>query len=512
MDGDPVLEEEKPLEPGGVSAIAPGQSGRWSSLGSSAARSGALLTARLLITLGASFVSGIATARALGPQTVGEFALVLLVTQGILGPFGDLGLRAALVRKSGDLESRELWSCHIAVLSFSIGAAIILAALLPLSLPAVGLDTGSSVVPAVTLLALLVIRNGRVVPLSVLERNLRFKEVGVIESVEALLYGAILSILAYRHAGVWSWVIAIAVRDCFGSSVMWARARVPWGQFSFASVRPHLGFSLQHQAGAVLNLIGSSFLTAGVGRFIGTSQAGFMAWAGSVASYPQMLCNTLGRVYLPVFSRVARQADRLAGLTEAAIKVNSLIVLPAAVALAVLQVSFIPLIFGKRWLPASPALVAFCLWLAANAVGGPITELFNAVGRVRYNLFLTLCWAVLLWGVGPIVALTWGFRGVAILFAVLQLTWIWAFWKARQMATIRTFQAARPALQLSVLIALMNGAVMVFAPPATLTSLAGVAAANVVVWLAYAAVVRGAVPASVKAEVYGALRQVFVRR
>src|SRR5271169_41345 len=108
--------------------------------------------------------SSVAVARWLGPEIVGRFAILIFVTQGILGYFGDLGLKAALIRKRGELEPAELATAQKVILGVSVTFAVVTGALLSVALQLVKLGP-ENYLPAAMFLLLLVVRNQRTVPL-----------------------------------------------------------------------------------------------------------------------------------------------------------------------------------------------------------------------------------------------------------------------------------------------------------------------------------------------------------
>ena len=92
------------------------------------------LVIRQVVVMGLGVGSSVAVSRWLGPEVVGRFAILIFVTQGILGYFGDLGLKAALIRKRGDLEPTELATAQKVILGISLTFAVVIGALLPLAL------------------------------------------------------------------------------------------------------------------------------------------------------------------------------------------------------------------------------------------------------------------------------------------------------------------------------------------------------------------------------------------
>src|ERR1039458_8646872 len=215
MRESPFVDESLPLEAGDAAdacAAVPAPSG-YSAMLQALFRgklTGAAiaLVIRQAVVMGLSVGSSVAVSRWLGPEVVGRFAILIFVTQGILGYFGDLGLKAALIRKRGDLEPTELATAQKVILGISVTFAVVIGALLPLALRLVKLGP-ENYLPAAIFLMLLVVRNQRTVPLAMLERAMRFKVVSAVEAAESLIYTLLLTTLAFLHKGIWCYVIAM---------------------------------------------------------------------------------------------------------------------------------------------------------------------------------------------------------------------------------------------------------------------------------------------------------------
>ena len=309
--------------------------------------------------MGLSVGSSVAVSRWLGPDVVGRFAILIFVTQGILGYFGDLGLKAALIRKRGDLETTELASAQKVILGISTVFALIVGACLPLAFRLVRLGPGNYLAASVFLLVLLIVRNQRTVPLAMLERAMRFKVVSAVEAVESLIYTALLASLAYFHKGIWCYVIAMGCRDLFGSIAFNLIARPPWRQFSWDSLRPHVGFSLVYQGGSLLNMVTLAFPPIMIARLLGKTAVGYVSWATTLSLYPLVICNAMGRIYLPAFSAAASEPGAAAfagGEVAAHQRQHRLAGVRCACSLST---PIILHVFTPKWLPAQPLLYAY---------------------------------------------------------------------------------------------------------------------------------------------------------
>ncbi len=396
------------------------------------------LMIRQVIIMGLSVGSSIAVSRWLGPEVVGRFAILIFITQGILGYFGDLGLKAALIRKRGELEEMELATAQSVILGISLTFAVVIGALLPPALRLVKLSA-ENYLPAAMFLLLLVVRNQRTVPLAMLERAMRFKAVSAVEAAESLIYTVLLATLAYLHKGIWSYIVAMGCRDLFGSLTFNLIARPPWRTFSWTSLRPHVGFSLLYQGGSLLNMATLAFPPIMIARLLGKNAVGYVSWASTLSLYPLVICNAMARIYLPAFSSAASSPALLRSRVEKSLRINASIAWPASAVLASLSTPIILHVFTAKWIPAQPLLLAYCVNAMMTAVGVPLSELFFAQDDAWFNVRLCLWWTIPTWTLGTYAVIRFGLVGFAIFQAALQLTWLMAFFHARKTQDVSVF-------------------------------------------------------------------------
>jgi lipopolysaccharide exporter len=458
----PLLGEDLPREAVDIAdaiALVPSSSGYLAMLqtlfrGKTSGAAIALLI-RQVIIMGLSVGSSVAVSRLLGPEIVGRFAILIFVTQGILGYFGDLGLKAALIRKRGELAPTELASAQKIILGISIAFAMVIGALLPVALRLVKLGP-ENYLPAAVFLVLLIVRNQRMVPLALLERAMRFKVVSAVEAAESLIYTVLLATLAFLHKGIWCYVVAMGCRDTFGSLAFNLIARPPFRKFSWASIRPHVGFSLVYQGGSLLNMATLAFPPLMIARVLGKNAVGYVSWASTLSLYPLVICNAMARVYLPAFSSAASDPALLRSRVEKSLRINASIAWPACAVLASLSTPIIVLIFSRKWFPAQPLLCSYCITAVFLAVGVPLSELFFAQDDAWFNLRICLWVAILTWTLGTYTVYNYGLFGFAIFQAALQTVWLLAFFHARKPTGLRVFTPLREPLVFSAALVLGN--------------------------------------------------------
>jgi teichuronic acid exporter len=456
------LQEE--VSPGSVidtadaSASLPPPSGYWavclSLLQGKMTGAAIALVIRQAVVMLLSIGSSIAVSRWLGPEVVGRFAILIFISQGILGYFGDLGLKPALIRKRGDLEPTELATAQTIIFGVSSVFAVGIGLSLPIILPLVKLGP-ENYLPAAIFALLLVVRNQRLVPLAILERGMRFKVISAVEAGESLIYTVLLATLAYLHKGIWSYVVAMGCRDLFGSFVFNLISHPPFRRFSWASIRPLIGFSLVYQGASLLNMITLAFPPIMIARMLGKNAVGYVSWASTLSLYPLVICNAMTRIYLPAFSSAAHDPALLRTRVEKSLRINASVAWPACAVLASLSTPIIANVFTAKWFPAQPLLYAYCVNSVLSAVGLPLTELFFSQDDAWFNFRLCALWTVPTWTLGTYAVSRFGLPGFAIFQAALQSTWLLAFFHARKLEGLRVFAPLLEPLILTV--ALVSG-------------------------------------------------------
>jgi len=163
------------------------------------------------------FVITAILARLLSPADFGLIGMVTVIT-GFLNIFSELGLGAALIQR------KELTDEHISTaFSASILSSLALMALTMMSAPALALFyKDASLVPITVVLALnFPLGALGVVHLNLLQRELDFRRVAVIENGALIASGIGAVWLAVNGFGVWSLVAQTLIGATVGSLLAW---------------------------------------------------------------------------------------------------------------------------------------------------------------------------------------------------------------------------------------------------------------------------------------------------
>ena len=390
----------RPLGRAGTQAV------RWSVL-TSAAR----LVLQLLIQVW--------LARMLGPQVFGIFAigLVTLTLAGFLAGFGlswNLMQRAQL--EEADIRFAWTWQ-----LLMGLAALLALQALAPLIAQTMREPAAEAVIRWMSLGCLL---QAAAAPAThLLTRALDFRSLGLIQLLSYLVgYGLVGLPLAWNHAGVnallCAWLVQAALVT--GAS-LWVRPHAFTPLLWYGRAREMLGVG---QAVFMTNLVNWTLNHLDrlfIGRLLGTWSLGLYNVAYNLASVPsQILLGALQPAFVAAGAQMRAEPGRLAQAYLQMLATLMVLGIPAGLALALLAPDLMGLLYGARWLEASPVLACLLAAMPLLAIWGISTPVLWNTGRSHHEWLLQLpllaLGALALW-----IAAPWGLTYAAVATATLVL-------------------------------------------------------------------------------------------
>jgi O-antigen/teichoic acid export membrane protein len=361
-----------------------------------AAGGAALLGARGALIYAIGIVANVALARLLTPRDFGVFALgMVVVMAGTLlaegGFYGALIKRQTPPRRSElaavnglQLSVTALLATVVAIVAIPLGRDVELIALMTLSLPI-------AVVRAPTMV--------------VLERHLEYRVIATADLIEALVFYAVAIGAVAAGLGVWGLAAAVVCRAAAGSATLLIRG--PLGfvvpRWSWADVRPLLGFGVKLQAASLLAVAREQLVNVGIGAVAGLGTLGIWTLAWRIMQVPALLFQTVGRVAFPAMSRLLgddRDPRPVLERQVAAVAALNAVVLVGIVGLA----PALPSIVGEEWhevpavilwsgialIVAAPVVVAAAGYLLAAGLPGRVAVGTGVAGVVWLAVALPL--------------------------------------------------------------------------------------------------------------------------
>jgi O-antigen/teichoic acid export membrane protein len=247
---------------------------------------------------------------------------------------------------------------------------------------------------------LLLIWGVMIVPMSLLQRDSRFKELAAVWNLAAAAGGIAGVALAVAGAGVWAFVAQQLVMD--GVAVVAMLAVVRWRprlRFSRAHARELLGFSSSVFLANLGGFVNRRADTLLMGLFFGPLAVGLYRIADRIVDLVlEFTMRPIGVIALPHFSRLQSDPEGLRDGVEKCLRLTLLAAVPALAVVAATSDEVVGL-FGEEWSAAAAVLPLLC-------VVGVVKGLVFFTGPLLFAVAKPLLRAGVLWILGALSALT----------------------------------------------------------------------------------------------------------
>jgi len=401
-----------------------------------------------------SWASTLIVARLLTPEDYGlvGMASVYLGLITLLSEFG-LGTTVVTLRRLTDDQVAQLNG--LAVLVGVCGFAVACA-----GAPYLGRFFHAPQLPAVVIAmsAAFVITSFKTVPFALLQRELRFRSLALIETGRVLVLAVSMIGFAAFGFGYWTLAIGGVLSSIISTASVLAlrRHRIAWPRPD--SLRHAMTFSIHILIGGLCWYIYSNadFLVAG--RILGKTALGIYEVGWMLANVPvEKITALVTQVTPSVLSAV--QAD-YAALRRYLLRLTeglALVAVPATLGIALIASDFVPLALGQKWQDAIVPLQLLALSATLRTFTPVLPQVLNAVGQSRAVMGYGILWAVVLPVSFCVFASRWGVVGLALAWVVVHPLLFYPAYR-RVLATIQVsnrayLQALWPAFSASVAMA-----------------------------------------------------------
>jgi O-antigen/teichoic acid export membrane protein len=343
----------------------------------------------------------------------GDYGIVgmAMVYLGLVQLVNEFGLSAAIIQHR-DLDTDQI--ARLAGLSVLLGFGF--AALSLVLSPLFAYFFSEPLVQAViaVLAVTFILRAFQVVPRAILNRDLRFRQLAVLDSVEAIVQAVAALVLALMHTGYWALVfgsIAGIVASTILALVM-HRHRIAWPN-RLASIREAVTFGGQNAGARVAWYVYSNADFAIVGRVLGKSALGAYSIGWTLANIPvERVAALVGRVTPAIFSAVQNDTAALRRYVLRITEGLALLTFPAAVGLSLVTDDFVLGVLGEKWRSAIVPLQLLSFYGGFRSVTTLLPQVLVARNRARTNMMISIVAAIIL-PIAFLIGTRWGTAGVA---------------------------------------------------------------------------------------------------
>jgi O-antigen/teichoic acid export membrane protein len=397
-----------------------------------------------------SWASTLVVARLLLPSDFGLVGMAA-VYLSLMQNFTEFGFGSAVITLR-DLTDDQIAQINaFSVFSGAAGFLISCVAAIPL-----GWFFRSMQLPAVIVVMStgFVMSGFRTVPYSLLQRNLSFKLLSIIETVAALAQALGTLILALFGLGYWALILGniIGAAASTGLNI----SRCPCG-FALPRLRS-IGHALKFSWQVLVTRLAWNFYSDAdflvAGRVLGAAPLGAYTLAWNLATLPMEKVSTLlGRVTPALFSAVQTEPAALRRYLRNLTEALALITLPATLGLALTAREFVTLVLGKKWLGVIAPLELLAFYAAFRSIATLLWPILTALRETRFTMWDNLAGAVLLPS-AFYAGSRWGTAGIAwawiVAYPIIAIPLYARTFRRVGMSAREYLGAVRPALNGSI--------------------------------------------------------------
>ncbi|NTV47032.1 MAG: MOP flippase family protein [Chlorobiales bacterium] len=345
-------------------------------------------------TAGLQFLQLAVLSRLLQPEDFGLLSMLMVVI-GFARIYNDMGISNAIVYHQ-EITPQQLSSLYWLNMAMGIFIYLVVIAVSPLIIHFYHEPRLETLIPWGALVFVISPIGQQFQAL--FQKELNFQVLSVIEVVSAIIGVAVSIVLAYNNQGVLSVIWGQLCDTTVRSLLFYLKGSKTWRpgfHFKRADLEGFLGFGFYQMGDRTITYFNSNVDQLLIGSLLGAQSLGFYTLATNLIFQPIARINPiLTRVAFPVFAKMQSENDRIRNAYYTLLRLLSFINFPLLLGIIAVAPSFVPIIFGEKWLPSVPLIQLLGIAAVLRAVQNPIGSLLLAKGRAdigfKWSLFATL--------------------------------------------------------------------------------------------------------------------------
>ena len=198
----------------------------------------------------------------------------------------------------------------------------------------------------------------------------------------------------------------------------------------------------------------SSLFVAGI---IGREAFGILSWAQKGPRIPLSFMDAIMKVTFPTFARLQDHKDILKKSLERSLYFIALFVFPMVAGITLISPDIINIIPKyTKWAPAIFPLYFYAANVAIAAITTPITNAFNAIGKITLTTKFMIMWTVLTWILFPWLSIKFGYLGTAYATLLVGSSSFIVWYFAQKIFGVRVLSAISKPLLATILMLIFS--------------------------------------------------------
>lgn len=369
-------------------------------------------------------VSTLVLAKVLTPSDFGLVAVAAMMLE-VIQLVKDMGLSEAVIYNKRQ-DRATLDTAHTILVGYNVLLFIGAAAAAPFI---ARFYDSPTLLPVVLLMSsTLVVNSLRVVPITLIRKNLDYRTLVVPEVVPVTVSALVSIAMALMGFGVWSLVIKSLIQSFMA---VWLLNMVssfrPRFGFDRAAARELLGYGRFVAGTSVLLVVLYNIDRFYVSSVVGIAALGVFGLAMQIAELPiRQFSFLVGAVMFPIMSTMERSGPALKNVFLKTLKYTASVTLPAAVGISIFGPSLMHALYGPRWDSIADPLRIVAVYAALRSLSSVIYDLYKATGNPHIMQRLCFFKLAMVGGLGIPALQAYGLVGMSALLVLtygLSLVW-----------------------------------------------------------------------------------------
>jgi teichuronic acid exporter len=259
----------------------------------------------------------------------------------------------------------------------------------------------------------------RTVPGALLQKELRFRVLAVIDGLQVFIQAAFMVLMAALGFGYWTLVVGGLVGTLSGTIATLIVRTHSFAMPSMSSLKEAVTFSWHIVLARLSGCIQSNADSVIAGKVLGQTALGFYGMALSLAMVPvEKIAAVVNQVTTSLFAAVQKDTAALRRYFLSLTEGFSLIIFPATVGIALVAEEFVLLVLGEKWSGVVPPLEVLAFYAAFRAIQTIPPQILFVTGGSRLGMWNALGVAIVL-PVTFYLLSAWGTRGIALAWLIV---------------------------------------------------------------------------------------------
>jgi len=253
------------------------------------------------------------------------------------------------------------------------------------------------------------------VPMALLQRDMKFKLIAIVEFV-SMIFGSLTTlVLALLGWGVWALVIgnlSLLAAKAVGILIVSGFRLVP--VFRFDGLRSIFRFGAKMTGQRILWYVNEQADIFLVGKLLGPQALGIYSVAFQLATLPMSkVMSIVNQVTFPAYSRLQNDKTLAADYFLKSVQFSFLIFVPILWGISCVAADFVDVFMGAKWVDATIVLQLVTLVIPFHSLSMLLTTLMVGLGHPGIALRNTATFTIIL-PVAIFIGTSWGLVGVCV--------------------------------------------------------------------------------------------------